>query len=123
MTERRRVPPGWPDRVLPPEAPDWQRSAAGWLLDQCPADYRGYPVLARHPAALVHLASHHVEAQLHGNRQALATVRARLRELPAPVLAEVVEVVEMEQVRLQAVARGLTLVAEALHGRRFVPRL
>jgi hypothetical protein len=80
-------------------------------------------VLTRHPVALVHLASHHVDAQLHGNRQALAGVRARLRDLPPPVLADLVEVLEVEQIRLQAVSRGLTLVGEALHGRRFVPRL
>jgi hypothetical protein len=94
-----------------------------WLLDQCPADYRGYPVLARHPTALVHLAAHHLDAQLNANRQALATARARLRELPPPVVAEVVEVLEIEQIRLQGVTRGLTLVGEALHGRRFVRRL
>jgi hypothetical protein len=119
----QRVPPGWPDQVRPPGSPDWQRSAVGWLLDHCPAEYRGYPVLSRHPAALVHLAVHHVRAQLQGNRQALAEVRTRLRELAPPALAEVVEVLEIEQVRLQSVARGLTLVGEALHGRRFVPRL
>lgn len=123
VSSGRRVPPGWPDQVRPPDSPDWQRSAVGWLLDQCPADYRGYPVLARHPVALIHVAAHHVDAQLHGNRQALAAVRSRLRELPPPALAEVVEVLEIEQIRLQAVARGLTLVGDALHGRRFVPRL
>jgi hypothetical protein len=84
------------------------------MFDQCPADYRGHRVLSRHPVALLHLAVHHVEAQLQGNRQALASVRSRLRGLPPPVLAEVVEVLEIEQVRLQAVMRGLSLVADAL---------
>lgn len=123
MSPQPRVPPGWPEQVRPPGSPDWQRSAVSWLLDQCPADYRGYPVLSRHPAALVHLAARHVEAQLHGNRQALAGVRSRLRDLPPGALAEVVEVLEVEQIRLQAATRGLTLVGQALHGRRFVPRL
>lgn len=123
MSPAAHVPPGWPAEVRPVADPDWQRSAVSWLLDQCPADYRGHRVLSRHPAALIHLAAHHVEAQLQGNRQALASVRSRLRDLPPPVLAEVVEVLEIEQVRLQAVARGLSLVGEALSGRRFVPRL
>jgi len=34
-----------------------------------------------------------------------------------------VEVLEVEQIRLQGVARSLILVQEALHGRRFRPRL
>lgn len=123
MSPEPHVPPGWPVEVRPPGSPDWQRSAVGWLLDQCPADYRLYPVLSRHPVALVHLASHHVQAQLHGNRQALASVRTRLRELPPPVLTEVVEALEVEQVRLQGVVRSLGLVAQALEGKRFIPRL
>jgi hypothetical protein len=117
------TPPGWPGEVRPPGTPGWERSAVSWLLDQCPADYRGYPVLARHPLALVHLAAHHVDAQAHANRQALATVRTRLRDLAPNVLAEVVEVLELEQVRLQAAARGLTLVGQGLRGRHFVPRM
>ncbi len=123
MSSLPHVPPGWPEAVRPPGSPDWQRGAVGWLLDQCPADYRGYQVLSRHPAALVHLATAHVEAQVQANRQALATARARLRDLPPPVLAEVVEVLEVEQIRLQGVARSLILVQEALRGRRFRPRL
>lgn len=120
----QRVPPGWPAQVRPAGSPDWQSSALAWLLDQCPAEYRGYPVLGRHPAALVHLAGPHVDAQVQANRRALATARTGLRgDLPPAALAEVVEVLEIEQIRLQSVARGLTLVGEALRGRRFVPRL
>jgi hypothetical protein len=114
MSERRQVPPGWPQGVPPPQVADWAGSAVSWLLDQCPADYRGYPVLSRHPLALAHLAAHHVEAQVHANQRALATARVRLRDLPAPALADVVEVLEVEQARLQSVARSLALVGEAL---------
>ena len=42
---RAVVPPGWPRRVLPPAVPGWEESAGAWLLDLCPPDYRGYPVL------------------------------------------------------------------------------
>ena len=50
------LPPGWPPAVRPPGSPDWERTAVEWLLDLCPADYRGYPVLRRHPLALAALA-------------------------------------------------------------------
>ena len=40
------APAGWPREVRPPGAPGWERSAAEWLLDLCPADWRGYPGFA-----------------------------------------------------------------------------
>ena len=46
------VPPGWPPLVPPPESPGWQVSAASWLLDFCPADYRAYAGWRRNPVAL-----------------------------------------------------------------------
>ncbi len=27
------LPPGWPDPVRPPGAPDWEQSAVAWLFD------------------------------------------------------------------------------------------
>jgi hypothetical protein len=116
-------PPGWPAQVLPPGAPGWQRSAVGWLLDLCPADYRGYPVLTRHPAALARLAILHLDAGLQAGQRALATARTELAELPPPALAEVIEVIETELARMIAARRGADLVEQALHGRRFIPRL
>src|SRR5436853_6361011 len=83
------VPPGWPAVVRPPGAPHWERTALNWLLDLCPADYRGYPVLARHPALLAWLAGHHLDGQLQATRRALATARADLADVvPPPVLTE-----------------------------------
>ncbi|MFZ0531016.1 MAG: hypothetical protein WAL91_10840, partial [Propionicimonas sp.] len=58
------APPGWPDRVRPPEAPDWERTAVAFLFDCCPADYRGYPVLRRHPVVLARFAAQFVESQV-----------------------------------------------------------
>ena len=46
------VPPGWPPGVLPPQAPEWERSAVAWLFDLCPPDYRAHEVLRRHPVVL-----------------------------------------------------------------------
>ena len=120
----RRVPPGWPREVRPPGAPDWERDAVAWLLDLCPADYRGHGVLRRHPVALARLAWYHVE----GGRRACAAATARARAelgdaLEARTVAEVLDVLEVEQARLLAAARAVDLVEAALRGRRYVPRL
>ena len=119
-----RVPPGWPAQVRPAGSPDWARSATGWLLDQCPPEYRGHPAITRHPVVLAWLAGHHVEACLAATRQALSRVRADLADdLPAPAMAAVIEALEAEQVRLLAVRRAVGLLEEALRGHRYIPRL
>jgi hypothetical protein len=118
------APPGWPASVPPPDVEGWRRRAVGWLLDLCPPDYRGYPVLTRYPAALARLAAHHVTAQLHAQQQATATVRADLAgQVPPAAVEAVLEALEAEQARLLAAQRAVRLVEEALRGRRFVPRL
>ena len=118
------VPPGWPRQVPPPGVPDWQRAAVGWLLDLCPADYRGYPVLARHPQALARLAALHVAAAAEGCRRGMSTARAELGPvLPPPALAEVLAALEAEQARQLAAERAVGLVEQALLGFRYVPRL
>ena len=117
------VPAGWPEHVRPPGAPDWERTAVGWLFDLCPPDYRGHAVLSRHPAVLAWLASHHVEGQVQAARRALATARAELAAVPPPVLRETLAVVEAELARLVGAQRAVGLVAQALTGVRFVPRL
>lgn len=130
MRERRGphrpagVPPGWPAAVHPPTEPDWQRTAVAWLLDLCPADYRAHPVLTRYPVALVHLAAGHVDADLDAVRRSRASARTALSPvLPPQTLAEVFEALDVEEARLLAARRGVGLVAEALRGRRHVPRL
>src|SRR3712207_7595058 len=54
-----RSPPGWPFQVHPPGAPGWERTAASWLLDICPPEYRSYPVLRRHDVVLARFALLH----------------------------------------------------------------
>ena len=118
------VPAGWPAQVRPPGVPGWERSAVGWLLDLCPSDYRGYAVVTRQPVVLAWLASHHLEGQLQATRRALATARADLSgSVPPPALRETLEVLEVELARLVAAQRAVGLVAQALSGVRFVPRL
>jgi hypothetical protein len=120
----RSLPPGWPEQVRPPGAPGWERSATGWLLDQCPPEYRGHAVVVRHPRVLGWLAGHHVEAALAGLLTAVARARAELAgELAPPTVVELIEVLEAERVRLVAARRAVGLVAGALRGERYVPRL
>src|SRR5674476_1617296 len=65
-----RTPPGWPQSVPPPESPGWQVPAVSWLLDHCPADYRGYAGWRKNPVALAWVAVRHIDAQLEAMRQA-----------------------------------------------------
>jgi hypothetical protein len=110
--------------VPPPGVTDWEQAAGEWLIDLCPADFRGYPVLRKHPLALAWLAGQHVE----GARQAMARALSRLRtdlsaSLQPPVLEELIQALEQEQARLLAAARGVALLDQALRGQRYIPRL
>lgn len=118
------APPGWPSQVRPPDAPDWERTAVGWLLDVCPPEYRGYPVLRRHPVVLARFAALHVEASQLAVRRGLSEARAVLREVAEPQTVEAaVETWHAEAARLTAERRAVGLVEEALRGRRFAARL
>ena len=124
MTGASRVPAGWPAEVPPPDAPGWERRASGWLFDLCPADLRAHDVLRRHPVVLASLAIAHVDAALAATRAAVAGARAELREVVDPdVVRETVDALQLEQARLEAAARAVRLVAEALRGIRHQPRL
>lgn len=118
------APPGWPAPVRPPYAPDWERTAAAWLLDQCPPEFRGYPVLRRHDVVLARFALLHVEAMQAAVRRGLSEARAELRDVaPGDVVDAAVEVWLAEDARLGALRRAVGLVEEALRGRRYVARL
>jgi hypothetical protein len=118
------TPPGWPAAVPPPGTPDWEQAASGWLIDLCPADFRGYPVLRRHPLGLAWLAGYHVQAAQQAMAYALGRIRAELGEdLQPGVIDQLMQTVELEQARLIAAARGVELIEQALRGRRYVPRL
>jgi hypothetical protein len=118
------VPAGWPEGVPPPGAPGWQHRATAWLLDLCPPDYRGYPVLARQPLLLAYLAREHVRASGAGLARARASLRAELSGDVAPhVLDEALAVLDDEEARLRAAFRGVEHLEAALRGHTFVPRL
>lgn len=118
------TPPGWPPEVLPPHAPDWQRSAVAWLFDLCPPDYRAHDVLRRHPVVLARFAAEHVEAGVEAARSGLRTVRRDLRDVVGPQVVEAaVTAYDREGRRLVVVGRQVALVDAALRGERHVPRL
>lgn len=118
------VPPGWPEAVLPPGVAGWEQSASAWLLDCCPADYRGYPVLRRHPVVLARFAADFVEGQIRSSRQALSRARASLDEYVEPqVLDSATQMLEAEEARLIRVRRAVALVEEALRGKIFIRKL
>ena len=121
---KTRVPPGWPATVRPLGTPGWEQTAAEWLLDQCPADYRAHPVWRRHPQALAWVAGLHVHGQLEAMRAAFRRVRVELAdELEPDAVEQVKSALETEGLRLRAVQRGIGLVSDALRGEVYVPRL
>ena len=118
------APPGWPARVRPPGAPDWESTATSWLLDISPPEYRSYPVLRRHPVVLARFAALHVEAGQAAVRRGLSEARGVLRDVADPDTVEAALLTwQAEEARLLAERRAVQLVEEALRGRRFVARL
>lgn len=118
------APPGWPAQVRPPDAPDWERTAANWLLDLCPPEFRGYPALRRHVVVLARFAVLHVEACQAAANRGLSEARSELRDVADPDTVEAaVQTWHAESARLLGVRRAVGLVEEALRGRRFVARL
>lgn len=118
------VPPGWPRQVRPPDAPEWERTAVGWLLDSGPPELRSYDVLRRHPVLLARFVLRHVDGGEAACRHGLSEARAELRGVvDADVIDEAVLAWHREQARLVALRREVGLVEEALRGRRFVARL
>jgi hypothetical protein len=118
------LPPGWPAEVRPPGTPEWERSATAWLFDQCPADYRQYDVLRRHPLVLARFAATALDAAVAAADAGLRTVRVELRERVAPDVVEAAAAAyEQERHRLRGCRRAVDLVERALRGERWVPRL
>ena len=118
------APPGWPREVRPPDAPDWERTAANWLLDLCPPDYRRYTGMRRHLVVLARFAVLHVEANHEAVRRGLSQARGDLREVATLAVVEAaIQTLHIEEARLQRVRREVALVEEAIRGRRYVARL
>jgi hypothetical protein len=124
MTSTIYTPPGWPERVGPPGAPDWEATAIAFLLDCCPADFRAYPVLRNHPVVLARFATQFVDGQYHSAQEGLAGVRISLQDYVTPDVVEAAAQAWLEQsAQLVRVRRAVALVEEALRGKVFVRRL
>ena len=122
--EQAYTPPGWPLRVRPPGTPDWEATAAAFLLDCCPSDYRAYAVLRRHPVVLARFAAEFVESQVRASADGLAGVRTSLADHVAPEVVQAAAEAWAEQgARLVRLRREVGLVEEALRGKVFVRKL
>lgn len=117
-------PAGWPDSVRPPGSEDWLETAVAFLFDCCPPDFRGYPVLRRHPVVLARFAARFIDAQSAAATEGLAEIRVSLRrEVPGEVIDAAAEAWQEQQATLARTARAVGLVEQAVRGRVFVPRL
>lgn len=117
-------PPGWPERVRPPGSEDWEGTAAAFLFDCCPPDFRGYQVLRRHPVVLARFAVEFVESQVRTSREGLAGLRISLADFVAPEVVQSAADAWAEQAAvLVRLRREVTLVEEALRGKVFVRKL
>jgi hypothetical protein len=118
------IPPGWPAEVPPPGTPDWEQAASAWLMDLCPADFRGYPVLRRHALGLAWLAGQQVAAARQAMANALSRIRAELSDdLQPAVIDQMLQAVEQEQARLLSASRGIQLIEHSLRGHPHTPRM
>ncbi len=118
------VPPGWPDAVRPPGAPDWEATATAFLLDCCPADYRSHLVLRRHPVVLARFAAEFVEGQIRASKDGLAGVRSSLVDyVSSDVVQSAADAWQEELARLVRVRRAIALIEESLRGKVFIRRL
>lgn len=118
------VPPGWPESVRPPGTPDWEQSATAYLLDRCPADFRAYPVLRRHPMVLAGFAAQFVESQYRASQAGLAGVRASLGDhVPPQVVESAADAWQEQTAQLVRVRRAVALIEEALRGKIFIRKL
>ncbi len=110
--------------MRPPDAPDWEVTAANWLLDISPPEYRRYVGLRRHVVVLARFAVLHVEADQAAVRRGLSGVRGELKDFADEAVVEAaVQTFLIEDARLGSVRRAVGLVEDALRGRRYVPRL
>lgn len=118
------VPPGWPEAVRPPAAPDWEPTAVAFLLDCCPPDYRLYPVLRRHPVVLARFAAQCVDAQVAACGAGLGECRPSLEGLvPPEAIEDASQAWRAQEAALHRTRREVALVEEALRGATFVRRL
>jgi hypothetical protein len=118
------LPPGWPARVLPPGASDWEASAVAYLLDCCPPDFRAYRVLRNHPVVLARFAARFIDGQHRTTQEGLAEIRTSLKdEVSSVVIEEAAQAWLTEDARLARAKRSVQLIENALRGQAFIRKL
>lgn len=123
-TERAWTPPAWPDGLPPPDVPGWERAVTGWLLDQCPPEYRLHDVVRRHPLVLARFTRWHVAAGIDGHQRALGLVRDDLSGHVEPEAVDAAVVtLERELQRLRSLLPRVRAVENAIGGSRPRPKL
>jgi hypothetical protein len=118
------APKGWPEAVQPPGSPGWEQSAAKWLWEQVPGEWRRYHVLIKNPLMLARDARYLVEGYLQAMREAYRRARVDLADHFEPhQIEERLKAYAEEGARLTALSRQTQLVEDALTGVRWVPRM
>ena len=115
-------PPGWPTRVSDPDVSDFPESAERWLWDvgSTPRDLGS--AWAGRPRALAFRVACDLAARVEGTRAAYSRARQELAGAGGDIDA-VLAALEAEGAALQALQREVSLVAEALAGRRWQARI
>ena len=95
-----------------------------YLFDCCPADFRAYGVLRKHPVVLAQFASHFVAGQTRAMQEGLAAARTALQAYVEPRgLDEASEAWLDQAARLVRTRRAVGLIEDALRGGTFTPKL
>ncbi|WP_393916780.1 hypothetical protein [Halostreptopolyspora alba] len=111
----QQLPADWPAGVHPPGSESFERTAAGWLFEHLPADYRTHGVLSRYPVALSRLAREYVAGSLEGTRQGYRNARVDLRGvLPPQAIDQVMRAYQEEGRRMALALRAIEVVDDAL---------
>jgi hypothetical protein len=69
--------------VNPSDVPDWETTAAAWLLDLVP-EYRQHAAVRRHPVILAFIARHVTAGSVQGARWGYRATRTELGDLVPP---------------------------------------
>ena len=103
----------WPEDLVEPDRPDWERKATAWLLDRCPSEFRTYDVFRNQPQALALVALDQIQADVEAIRTSYRTARTLL-PLEAAHIEAVMMALDKEGVRLVRELRAAEVVCRYL---------
>jgi hypothetical protein len=118
------VPPGWPVRVPPPGVDGWEQAAVQFLMECCPPALSEAGLPRRYPRVLAHLVEGFVAGECATSVELLTGLRSALAGQVEPeVVAAAVDALQLMQARLTRIHREVGLVAGAMRGEVYRPRL